>query len=176
MRVDGWYRFPTPDSGDGMKIVSAFLLLFCVFGSACLAQQPAAKEADNDDVSGMYNFLQEGEFVQVNVEDPAHVTGFISRYGDTDADKGTFLDQMFASGELKGNHLHFKTRVLHGIAYEFTGTVERGNGKTAADEGYRVLRGKLTQITEDDSNKSTAKSREVTLKSFPEDAVVGHSK
>jgi hypothetical protein len=124
----------------------------------------------------MYTFLQEGEFVQVNVEDPAHVTGFISRYGDSDADKGAFLDQMFATGELKGNRLHFKTRVIHGVAYEFTGTVERGEGKTPADDGYRVLRGKLTQINQDENSKTNAKSREVTLKSFPEDAVVGHSK
>jgi hypothetical protein len=176
MRVDGSGGLGDCRSGDEMKTLSIFLLLFFVFGSASLAQEPAAKDADSDDVSGMYAFLQEGEFVQVNVEDPTHVTGFISRYGDTDADKGTFLDQMFASGELKGNHLHFKTRVIHGVAYEFTGTVERGTGKTAADEGYRVLRGKLTLVTEDEGNKTATKSRDVTLKSFPEDAVVGHSK
>src|ERR1700743_1431516 len=102
-------------SGNGMKTLFAFFLLCSIVGTACLAQQsPATPDAD---ISGMYTFLQEGEFIQVNVEDPAHVTGFISRYGDSEADKGTFLDQMFASGVLYGNHLHFKTRVIHGVFY-----------------------------------------------------------
>jgi hypothetical protein len=146
---------------------TAFLLL--LLSSFCAAQAPAPN-ANSDDISGMYTFLQEGEFVQVNVEDSTHVTGFISRYGDSDSDKGAFIDQMFTGGELNGNRLHFKTRVIHGVSYEFSGTVERGDGKTPDDEGYRVLRGKLTEITEDASKKTSATSREVTFRSFPQDA------
>lgn len=150
-----------------------FVLLLAVLTCAAQAQAPAPapKSADAEDISGMYTFLQEGEFVQINIEDGLQVTGFISRYGDTDSDKGEFLDHMFSGGELKGNHLRFKTKTVHGISYEFTGTVERGDGKTPSDEGYRVLRGKLTQYTEEDNGKkTTAKSREVTFKSFPQDA------
>lgn len=151
---------------------AALLFAFFLAVTLCFAQRPpAANSASSDDISGMYTFLQEGEFVQVNAEDPTHVTGFISRYGDSDSDKGAFLDQMFSSGELKGNHLHFKTRVIHGISYEFSGTIERGDGKTPADEGYRVLRGKLTEITEDARKETSAQSREVMFKSFPQDAM-----
>ena len=122
----------------------------------------------------MYTFLQEGEFVQINVEDASRVTGFVSRYGDSNGDKGAFLDHMFKQGELKGTHVHFVTRVVHGISFEFDGNAERGEAKGANDEGYRVLRGKLTQYTEDENKKTTAKSREVTLKSFPQDAMADH--
>lgn len=124
----------------------------------------------------MYTFLQEGEFVQINVEDGGRVTGFVSRYGDSDADKGAFLDNTFSEGSLKRNQIHFKTRVVHGVSYEFSGMVERGNGKTAADEGYRVIRGKLTEYTEDATKKMNARSRELTMKSFPQDAVADHPK
>jgi hypothetical protein len=148
-----------------------FFAVFLITVLACAAQTqaPNSKPA-SEDISGMYSFQQEGEFVQINIEEGTRVTGFISRYGDSDADKGQFLDQMFTEGSLKGNHIQFKTRVVHGVSYEFSGTVDRGQAKSAAEEGYRVLRGKLTEYTEDANKKTNAKSREVTLKSFPQDA------
>ncbi|HUN87755.1 MAG TPA: hypothetical protein VMU28_03130 [Terriglobales bacterium] len=145
-----------------------FMLLLAALCSAVLAQTPAP--ATSDDISGMYTFLQEGEFVQINIEDGSKVTGFISRYGSLDSDKGAFLDQMFSEGELKGKQVRFKTRPVHGITYEFSGIAELGQGKKPGEEGYRVLNGKLTQVTEDENKKVTAKSREVTLKSFPSEA------
>lgn len=144
------------------------LLLIAALCGFAGAQTPAPSKSD--DISGMYTFLQEGEFVQINIEDGSKVTGFISRYGASESDKGAFLDQMFTEGELKGNQISFKTRAVHGITYEFSGTAELGEGKKPGEEGYRVLRGKLTQFTEDENKKVSAKSREVTLKSFPADA------
>ncbi len=58
-------------------------------------QSPAASGAD---YSGMYSFLRDGEFVQVTVEDQGRVTGFVSRYGDSESDRGVFLDHFFKSG------------------------------------------------------------------------------
>lgn len=146
-----------------------FIFFMAVLTGVAQTSAPATS-TNADDISGMYTFLQEGEFVQINIEDAGHVGGFVSRYGDSDADKGAFLDHMFTEGDLKGNHIHFKTRVVHGVAFEFTGTVGRGDAKTASDEGFRVLRGKLTEYTEDANKKTAARSREVTLKSFPADA------
>src|SRR3954468_22806623 len=147
--------------------LTVFLLALVCAG---LAQTPAPAST-SDNVSGMYTFLQEGEFVQINVEDGAQVSGFVSRYGDTTGDKGAFLDHMFDKGELKGNHLHFKTRVVHGVSFEFDGNVERGDAKSTSDEGYRVLRGRLTEYKENENKKPTARSREITMKSFPQDAM-----
>jgi hypothetical protein len=120
--------------------------------------------------SGMYTFLKEGEFVQVTVEDEGHVTGFISRYGDGESDKGAFLDQFFKTGNLEGNKLTFTTKTVHGLWYDFKGTVERGEGKQPGDEAYFVLKGTLVESLSDANKKVTTHSRDVTFKMFPEDA------
>jgi hypothetical protein len=123
----------------------------------------------------MYTFLQEGEFVQIDV-DGTRVTGFVSRYGDLESDKGAFLDHLFKEGDLKGNAIHFVTKPVHGIWYEFQGKVGPGTEKDPNKEGYRVLKGKLTQFTDDEKLKPNAKSRELTMKSFPMSELVGKSK
>jgi hypothetical protein len=120
--------------------------------------------------SGMYSFLKEGEFVQITVEDGGRVTGFISRYGDGESDKGAFLDQYFRSGKLDGNTLSFSTETVHAVSFDFKGTVERGEGKNPGDEAYYVLKGTLTDNTSDAQKKVTANSREVVLKMFPNEA------
>src|SRR2546425_6588593 len=122
-----------------------------------------------EDYSGMYSFLQDGEFVQVTVEDEGRVTGFVSRYGDLESDRGEFLDQFFKQGKLEGKKLNFTTETVHGVWYDFKGTVERGEGKNAGDEAYYVLKGTLTENRIDESKKVSAKAREVAFKSFPQD-------
>ncbi len=152
------------------------MVLLCLLGSAPLvaAQNPPAKPAaPADDYSGMYSFLQEGEFVQLSVEDQGRVSGFISRYGDLESDKGQFLDHFFKPSTLDGNKLNFTTQTVHGVWFEFKGTVERGAGKTRGDEAYYLLKGTLTQYTTDASKKTASKSREVEFKSFPQDLGAG---
>lgn len=130
-------------------------------------EAPAAKTVPGSEYTGMYTFLREGEFVQVTVEDEGRVTGFVSRYGELDSDKGAFLDQFFKTGKLDGNALTFTTEVVHGTQYEFKGAIERGEGKKRGDESYYVLKGKLTESVTDANKKTASKSREVTLKAFP---------
>ena len=159
-----------------LRMLGFLCLLFAV--NICSAQSapsqdqtppPAgAARPEGHAYSGMYSFLKDGEFVQITVEDGGRVTGFISRYGESD--KGAFLDQFFKTGKLEGNNLSFTTDIVHGVAFEFKGSVQRGEGKTTQDEGYYVLKGTLTQNTNDVNNKVSARSREVVLKSFPQDA------
>jgi hypothetical protein len=182
------------------------------------AQQSAPKKVAPartlaDSVSGMYTFLQEGEFVQLNVENegprpivgdraavptpasanhgtgdaarppvtapgldltvgdfskPRAVTGFVSRFGDSESDKGTFLDHFITKGALYGDELTFTTKPLHGVWFEFKGKLERGAAKTRAEEGYYVLRGTLKRLSTDANKKTTSQSREATFKSFPD--------
>ncbi len=148
-----------------MAVLVGMLAVICA--GAQTAGKPAAPA---DDLSGMYSFLQEGEFVQVTVEEGGRVTGFVSRYGNLDSDKGAFLDQFFKKGSLEGRKLSFTTEPVHGIWYEFRGAVERGQGKTPADEAYYVMRGTLTEHITDAAQKTSARSREVLFKSFPQDA------
>jgi hypothetical protein len=152
------------------KLLSAFVII--LVASPLLlaqAQSQAPAPASVDDYSGMYTFLQEGEFVQVSVEDQGKVTGFVSRYGDGESDRGAFLDQFFKDGRLNGQKLSFTTETVHGVWYEFKGTAGRGAGKTANDEGYYVLKGKLVENIMDANKKIVVKSREVVFKSFPRD-------
>ena len=130
----------------------------------------SAKPFPGSEFSGMYSFLKEGEFVQVSVEDAGRVNGFVSRFGDLDSDKGAFLDQFFKTGKLDGKALTFTTEVVHGVGYEFKGTIERGEGKRPGDEAYYVLKGTLTETLTDQNKKTSSKSREVAFKAFPADA------
>lgn len=120
--------------------------------------------------SGMYSFLKEGEFVQLTVEDEGHVTGFVSRYGDGESDKGAFLDQFFKTGNLSQNKLSFTTETVHGVWFEFRGMIERGEGKNPGDEAFYVLKGKLIENTTDANKKVSSRSRDVVFKLFPQEA------
>jgi hypothetical protein len=117
----------------------------------------------------MYSFLKEGEFVQLTVEDGSQLTGFVSRYGDGDSDKGAFLDQFFKTGKLEGNKVSFTTETVHGVWFDFKGTVERGEGKNPGDEGYYVLKGTLTQSSTDVNKKVSSHPRDVAFKMFPQE-------
>ena len=145
-------------------------VLFCVGCGAGFGQQPSAPPAKADDYSGMYTFLREGEFVQISVEDAGTVTGFVSRYGDSESDHGVFLDHFFKQAKLDGHDLSFTTETVHGAWFEFRGKIDRGPAKTRAQEGYFIVTGTLTENSTDAAKKVSAKTREVQLKLFPEDA------
>jgi opacity protein-like surface antigen len=160
-------------------LVSAVAVGAMVLASSAAAQEskaaaskagdsPAAHEATaGREYSGMYSFLKDGEFVQITVEDAGRVTGFVSRYGEGESDKGAFLDQYFRSGKLDGNKLSFTTETVHAVWFEFRGTVERGEGKNPGDEGYYALKGTLVENTSDAEKKVTSHEQEVALKIFP---------
>ena len=161
-----------------LRLLARLCLIACALATAAQSTpsadqgppaQDASKSADHA-YSGMYSFLKDGEFVQVTVEDGGRVTGFISRYGEGESDKGAFLDQFFKTGKLDGNKLNFTTEMVHGVAFDFKGSVERGEGKAPGDEAYYVIKGTLTQNTTDLNKKVTSQSREVSFRMFPQDA------
>lgn len=153
-------------------VLIAFLLAPLYAATAILAQEKppsaASEKTAGHEYSGMYSFLKEGELVQVTVEDEGHVTGFISRFGNGDSDKGAFLNQFFKTGKLAGNDLTFTTEIVHGVSFDFKGTVERGEGKAPSDEAYYVLRGTLTENSSDANKKVTSHTRDVVFKLFPQ--------
>lgn len=130
------------------------------------AQSAKPQKAAGDDYSGMYSFLKEGEFVQINVED-GRLTGFISRYSDSE--RAIFVDHFFEKAELHDHEIRFSTRKVHGIWFDFNGTISRGPGRTRSAEGYYEIKGILTQYSSDADQVVTAKQREVTFHSFPQD-------
>jgi hypothetical protein len=155
------------------SLLTAILLILSA--APLSAQQPSATQdsqaapvAAADSPVGMYSFLREGEFVQLTVED-GKLSGFISRFGDSSSDKGAFINQFFDKTSLNGDRLTFTTKTVHGVWYDFAGTVNIVPGKKPAEEGYRVLQGTLTQHTSDVSGTGKAMQRKVEFKSFPPD-------
>ena len=154
-----------------MRRICPLLLTATLLVSIGFAQedrQAVTSGAAFDSYSGMYSFLRDGEFVQVTVEDQGKVTGFVSRYGDLDSDKGAFLDHFFKEGKLADNKLVFATERVHGVWFEFKGVIVRGEGKNPGDEAYYVLKGTLTEYSTDQNKKSSSRSRGVAFKSFPQ--------
>ncbi len=116
----------------------------------------------------MYSFLREGEFVQLTVDD-GKLSGYISRFGDSDSDKGQVVDQFFEKTSLQGNHVSFTTRIIHGMWYDFSGAIITTSGKKPPEEGYRVIKGTLIQHATDAQGAEKAMQRQVEFKSFPAD-------
>jgi hypothetical protein len=133
-----------------------------------LAAQDNARASQAADISGMYSFLKEGEFLQLTVED-GRLSGYLSRLGDAESDKGQIIDQFFDKTSLTGDHLAFNTKTVHGVWYEFTGVINTAPGKQPAQEGFHVMKGTLIQHATDKKGAEKTMQRQVEFKSFPPD-------
>ena len=151
------------------SLLSTALVVALLTFTAALQRPPssAAQNAANDP-SGMYTFLREGEFVQLTM-DEGKLSGYVSRFGDTDSDKDTFIDQFFDKASLNGDHLAFNTKTVHGTWYEFRGVITKTPGKQPAQEGYRVIKGTLVQHITDANKVDKPRQSAVEFKSFPQD-------
>ncbi|HET9184130.1 MAG TPA: hypothetical protein VFP59_18550 [Candidatus Angelobacter sp.] len=154
----------------GLKILFALFLLLGAAQSGKAGQHnlkaaghDKTSPASTEEISGMYSFLREGEFVQINVEENG-VSGYISRQGDLDSDRGAFLDQFFDKASVEGHDVFFNTKPLHGVTFTFKGKFERGSAKSKIQDGYYILRGTLTELITGVGAKTTSRSREVTFK------------
>jgi hypothetical protein len=101
--------------------------------------------------------------------DDGKLSGYVSRFGDSDSDKGQFIEQFFDKTSLQGDHLSFTTKTIHGMWYDFSGTITITSGRKPPEEGYRVIKGTLIQHTSDDKGAEKAMQRQVEFKSFPAD-------
>ena len=173
-----------------LNAIFLILMLLAVTATASSAQEPPQQNdrphppasgpasgapEDASSFSGEYEFLREGEVLQLTIQpDDAgtekNVTGFISRHGDTDSDRGTMLDHWIHIGTLRGTELQFRTSTIHGVWFEFQGSIARGAGRSPHERGYHVIRGKLTRHVVDREGHDLVQSREVTLNSQPDEA------
>jgi|SRR5215831_1939155 len=157
-----------------LRFIAVSLLAMAV-AAACQTHQPLGQAkpdqrdsvktagpspAQGEDISGMYSFLKDGEFLQINV-DREGVSGYVSRWGDLESDRGSFLDQFFSKAAVQGREVTFTTKQIHGVWFEFKGRFDRGQAKSKSEDGYYVLRGTLTEFLTDSDKKTTSRSREV---------------
>lgn len=144
------------------------LVLAALMGPARAAAQQGANAPAMNDISGSYSFLREGEYLQITVEN-GKLSGYLSRFGDADSDKGQFINQFFDKTRLEGSRLTFDTKIVHGVSYDFSGVVSTTPGKKPGEEGYRVIRGRLIEHTTDEKQQEKTLQRQVEFKSFPEE-------
>lgn len=153
-----------------MKNILGIAALLFVMASFGMAQSPAKAEPQaGEEITGLYSFIHEGEFVQIEVNE-GKVTGLVSRFKDDDPEKPEFVDQYFEQAKLEGALLSFRTKPAGGVWFEFSGVVERGPAKTPADEGYWNVHGTLKEWRTSPRGEVSAKVHTLTLKSFPQDA------
>jgi hypothetical protein len=145
------------------RLVVLWLLFLPLLGALAQSGPP------QDDYSGMYSFLKDGEFVQITIEEKGVVSGFISRFGDSESDKGSFLDQFFKSGKIEGSKLSFTTESVHGVWFTFEGSFARGPAKKPDEEAFYVVRGTLTRFSSGAEHQTTTQARAVEFRSFPRD-------
>jgi hypothetical protein len=139
---------------------------FAVRGQSKPSEQDshgAAASKPADDISGMYSFLKDGEFIQITLENGG-VTGYISRMGDSENDRGVFLDQFFEKASIQDHDVSFTTKPLHGLWFEFKGKYQRGPAKTKVEDGYYLLRGTLKEYSTGANKNTASRSREVEFK------------
>lgn len=149
-----------------LLLIFAMLIVVVGYPGPSAAQQAGKGNADPNDISGAYSFLREGEILQLTVED-GKLSGYISRFGDSDSDKDQFIDQFFDKTSLEGDRLSFNTKTVHGVSYEFSGVITTASGKKPGEEGYRVIRGKLIRHAVDAHGATKNMERQVEFKSFP---------
>jgi hypothetical protein len=153
-----------------MKNIFGLVVLLFALAVSGLCQSPAITEPQvNADITGMYSFVHEGEFVQIEVNEGI-VTGLVSCFKDEDTEKAEFVDHFFEQAKLEGTTLSFRTKPTDGAWFEFSGTVERGPSKTPSEEGYWNVRGTLIARHRGADGKVGEKTRGLTLTSFPQDS------
>jgi hypothetical protein len=153
------------------------MLLLALLAVAVLAaadrkpkKSEVAEPVPLQQVSGIYSFLREGELLELNIQE-GRIIGDIQRFGSGPSDGGVMLTHFFENAALNHNQLEFTTKTVHGVYYAFTGRIERGEGKTRAQEDYYRITGDLTEYTSDAAKKFSARRREVTFKSSPDEMV-----
>jgi hypothetical protein len=98
-----------------------------------------------DEASGEYGFGQPGEVIQIILEPPGRLTGYISRFGNHESDQGTPLTFLFLRTSVAGEQIQFETNTVHGVWYSFRGSITRGTAETRSQEGYYRLSGLLEE-------------------------------
>lgn len=139
------------------------LALPLVMASATLA---AGKQQDKpiEDVTGKYEFLSPDDTLAI-LEEEGKLKGYVDVYqGEDESD--AILSYPLSIGTRSGDHVEFKTGKIHERYYRFSGTVERGKGRSMKDPDYLRLVGELQIIqTNSVTGQESVDKRSVILKS-----------
>lgn len=151
---------PTPKLFS--KVAWAILILAVLTAAGSLqAQSPASQIQD---ITGNYDFLKPYNTLAILQEDQM-LKGYIDVLQGESASDAVFSYNL-TIGERKGNHIEFRTSVIHEKYYRFSGTVQRGKGKEKGDPDYLELVGELQTIQNNSvTNQKKVDRQKVVFKS-----------
>ena len=132
-----------PGSNLLLKAVSiaAALIVLAACGSLLKAQSTSSQISD---ITGDYQFLYPYNTLAILQEDQM-LKGYIDvLQGQSESD--ALLSYPITIGQRKGDHVEFRTRMIHEKYYRFSGTVQRGKGRKKGDPDYLELVGELQTI------------------------------
>ena len=102
-----------------------------------------------DEASGSYalspNIAEVIEIILNGQSDEVRLQGYLTRLGDGESDHGAPLTYFFARTTVSPTQLTFITRQVHGIWWNFAGTIDRGSAQMSTQKGYYFLNGTLTE-------------------------------
>jgi len=156
-------RFDYISAGKAMNFTrnNTLVMILAVLMTMTGAQKGNRRPAE--DISGTYTFLHDGENLQINI-DADSVSGYVTRKGDLESDRGMMLSHFFLRAAVEGHDVSFVTKTVHGVRFEFAGRFERGQGKSRAADGYYLLRGELKEFMSDADGHNTARTTQVEFK------------
>jgi hypothetical protein len=100
--------------------------------------------SDVPDMSGEYEFLTSQNTLGI-LEEEGKLKGYIDvAQGEDESD--TVLTFQIMQGTRQGDQVQFKTGKIHERYYRFSGTVQRGHGRTDHDADFLRLVGDLETI------------------------------
>lgn len=145
----------------GRAVLGLSLMLFGLVAGA-RSKQPQEKPIE--DVTGNYEFLSPDDTLAI-LEEEGKLKGYVDVYqGEEESD--AILSYPLTIGTRSGDHVEFKTRRIHERYFRFSGTVERGKGRSAREPDYLRLVGEL-QIIQSNSvtGQESVDRRNVIFKS-----------
>src|SRR5207237_10254228 len=102
------------------KLTRAVLLLLCLFSLGF-----AVAQVGEDGVSNTYTFLGEDEDLQLSAVPGNILLGYVNTHGVGETDRHLLLAMFFQKGTIDGDQVYFITKQVHGLRYEFKGTISR---------------------------------------------------
>jgi hypothetical protein len=144
--------------------VTSLALLIVVFfaGSVIKAQEEAQRV---DDMTAKYRFLSADDTLAI-LDEEGKLKGYIE-VAQPEEESDDVLSYDIVDGFRKKSHVEFRTGIIHGKFYRFSGTVERGSGHEEKDPDYLRLIGDLDTVTVNgETGKETVQTSRVILKSF----------